>query len=88
MQQRDDELRGSLDEGPVITLVGERFASQMTFSLLANLGLEEVAADSVEGYIAAAQCLSAELPEGPFAYATQEQLGAFHWKLGMPSSNQ
>ena len=47
---------------PTVTLRGDRHAARVGASLLTRLGLEDLIADSVDAYVAAAAALAADLP--------------------------
>jgi predicted O-linked N-acetylglucosamine transferase (SPINDLY family) len=47
---------------PVISLIGERHAARVGFDLLSIVGLEDLAAASVDDYIATAARLAQDLP--------------------------
>ena len=46
---------------PVVTLPGDRFASRQTLGFLRNVGLDDLAADSPEDYVAIAAALAADV---------------------------
>lgn len=47
---------------PVITMIGDRHASRVGFDLLSRIGMSELAAKDVDGYVAAALALANDLP--------------------------
>jgi predicted O-linked N-acetylglucosamine transferase (SPINDLY family) len=47
---------------PIVSLAGKSYASRMGLSVLTNLGLAELAADSPQGYVEIAAKLAADLP--------------------------
>jgi predicted O-linked N-acetylglucosamine transferase (SPINDLY family) len=55
---------------PVVSLRGEAFYERLSWSILANLGLQDMAADDLEGYRAAALALAADGPRRAALRAT------------------
>ena len=47
---------------PVVTMIGERHAARVSFDLLSRIGLSELAAADVDGYVALAVQLAGDLP--------------------------